>query len=75
MNYSWKKWLHGIGSALITGFSISFTTMVVAPETFNATPEGIKKVLIVAGLSAAFSVASYLKQFPLPPDQEIVKKG
>lgn len=69
MSYNTRKWIHGIISALITGFTTAFTTLVVAPETFNATPEGIKKTLIVAGVSAALSVANYLKQFPLPPEE------
>jgi hypothetical protein len=63
----WMTWLKGIITALITGFMTALTTLVVAPETFNATPEGVKKTLIVAGVSAALSVANYLKQSPLPP--------
>ena len=63
----WNTWLRGLISALITGFTTAITTVVVAPETFNATPEGIQKTLIVAGVSAILSVANYLKQSPLPP--------
>lgn len=62
-------WLRGIISALITGFTTAVTTLVVAPETFNATAEGVKKTLIVAAVSAALSVANYLKQSPLPPPE------
>jgi hypothetical protein len=65
--YDWSTWTKGIISALITGFTTAITTLVVAPETFNATPEGIKKTVIVAGVSAALSVANFLKQSPLPP--------
>lgn len=63
----WQTWLKGIISALITGFTTALTTLIIAPETFNATPEGIKKTVIVASVSAALSVANFLKQSPLPP--------
>ncbi len=62
----WQAWLKGIISAAISGVTTAITTVIVAPEQFNATPEGIKKVLIVAGVSATLSVANYLKQSPLP---------
>ena len=63
----WNTWLKGLASALITGFTTAITTLIVAPETFNATPEGIRKTLVVAGVSAVLSVANFLKQSPLPP--------
>lgn len=63
-----RLWIQGIISALITGFTTAITTIIVVPEAFNATPEGIKKTLIVAGVSAALSVANFLKQSPIPKD-------
>lgn len=63
---NWPTWLQSLISAAITGFATAISTLVVAPETFNATPEGIKKTLIIAGVSAALSVANFLKQSPLP---------
>jgi hypothetical protein len=71
MSNNTKAWIKGIISALITGFTTAITTLVVAPETFNATPEGIKKTLIVATVSSALSVANYLKASPLPPDDTL----
>ncbi len=63
----WNTWLKGLISGFVTGFTTAITTLVVAPETFNASPEGIKKTVIVALVSAVLSVANYLKQSPLPP--------
>lgn len=68
MNPTLAIWLRGLVSAAITGFTTAVTTLVVAPETFNATPEGVKKTVAVAAVSAALSVANYLKQSPLPAE-------
>jgi len=67
MNPTVILWIKGIISAAITGFTTAVTTLIVAPDQFNATSSGIKKTLVVAGVSAALSVANYLKASPLPP--------
>lgn len=61
----WKVWIKGLISAGIGGGATAFSTMVVAPETFNF-QEGLTKTAAVAGVSAIVSVANYLKQSPLP---------
>lgn len=63
---NWTIWIQGIISAAITGAATTVTTVVVAPEQFNATPEGITKIGIVAGVAAVLSVANFLKQSPIP---------
>lgn len=61
-----RTWSHGLGAALISGFADAFILHLAAPETFNATPQGVKALLLVCLLKAGISVALYLKQSPLP---------
>jgi len=87
MNARTKKWIYGLGSAVIGGGSgavvSGFTNIAIAPATFNlATLEGTLKVLIAMLVNflivGFFSVFFYLKQAPLPElgsgDTEIFKK-
>jgi hypothetical protein len=60
-----KTWIYGIISAAIGAAANTVTVMIVAPETFNIN-EGLKKVALVAGISALVAVANYLKKSPLP---------
>lgn len=60
-----RMWIHGLVAAAIGGAANTVTNMVVAPESFNL-KDGLKNVLIAAGVSALLSSALYLKQSPLP---------
>jgi len=60
-------WLKGLVAAIITGVANAFLASMVSPETFNATPEGLKKLGTMLVLSGALGAATYLKQSPIPP--------
>ena len=59
-------WLKGLAAAVITGVSNAFLASVVSPETFNFSPEGLKKLAMMLALSGAIGAATYLKQSPIP---------
>lgn len=61
------NWAKGLLAAVITGVANAFLASVVSPETFNSSPEGLKKLGIMLALSGALGAATYLKQSPLPP--------
>jgi len=67
---SWQNWLRGLVAAVITGASNGFLAAVVSPETFNTSPDGLKKLGIFIVLSGALGMATYLKQSPVPPLEE-----
>ncbi len=87
MNARTKKWLYGLGSAVIGGGSgavvAGFTNIAIAPGTFNLTTlDGALKVMISMLVNflivGFFSLFFYLKQAPLPElgtgDTETFKK-
>ena len=67
---SWQNWLRGLVAAVVTGAANGFLAAVVSPETFNMSPEGLKKLGIFVTLSGALGMATYLKQSPVPPLEE-----
>lgn len=67
---TWQTWIRGLVAAVITGVANAFLASVVSPETFNTTPEGLKKLGIMLALSGALGMATYLKQSPIPPIEE-----
>jgi len=62
-------WAKGLLAAVITGVANAFLAAVVSPETFNTTPEGMKKLGIMLLLSGGIGAATYLKQSPIPPPE------
>jgi hypothetical protein len=78
MKLKWDKWLYGLGNAIIGGGAgaviSAFSNIAIAPGTFNlVTGEGATKVLTSMGvsflISGALSLFFYLKQSPLPPEE------
>ena len=67
---TWQTWIRGLVAAVITGVANAFLASVVSPETFNTSPEGLKKLGIMLALSGALGMATYLKQSPIPPIEE-----
>ena len=65
----WNKWLKGLISAVIGGAANSITVMIVDPIAFNL-DEGATKLGTVALVSAIVAAAMYLKQSPLPSEDE-----
>jgi hypothetical protein len=64
----WEHWLRGLGAAFIGGGVTAVTNMVVAPESFNMSQwQHVVEAAVVSGvLNACF----YLKQSPLPLEEE-----
>lgn len=70
MNKKIKIWLGGLVSTLSGAISISLSSALVSPETFNFdSSSGIKRLFIIAGISGLISVLNYLKQSPLPCEE------
>ncbi len=68
-----RTWIHGLVAAFIGGAAASVTNLIVAPESFNMTPEGLKKLGWAVLASGVVAAALYLKQSPLPPaEKELV---
>ena len=59
-------WLKGLAAAFIGGAANAVTATVVAPESFNLTPDGLKRTGVLALVSGGVSAATYLKQSPVP---------
>ena len=65
---SLKAWLHGLGAAVISAAASGITLVIVDPNSFNFTGDGMKHLAAVCGVQALIAAAAYLKQSPLPPD-------
>jgi hypothetical protein len=63
-----RVWFKGLVAAFIVGVSNGFLASVVSPETFNTTPEGLKKFAWFIGLSGGLGMFTYLKQSPVPKE-------
>ena len=62
-----NAWLHGLLSAFIGSAASSMAAIFVAPQTFNIyTLTGWQHIAVMALVSGIASVATYLKQSPLP---------
>jgi len=77
MKITIQRWLYGLGSAVVGGGASAvvsgFTAMGFAPDKFNfTTGTGVVHFFALAlinfAVSAFLSAMFYLKQSPLPPD-------
>ena len=67
MSANVRAWLHGLLSAFIGSAASSTAAIFVAPQTFNIyTIVGWKHIGVMALVAGMASVATYLKQSPLP---------
>lgn len=67
MKLNWRKWLKGLIAAVIGGAANSVVAMVVDPVAFNF--QDLPKLGKLAACAALISLAFYLKQAPVPPDE------
>jgi len=65
----WKRWLFGLCSTGISAAANSITVCIIDPSTFNF-EKGIHNVISVAGVAALIAIANFLKQSPLPYNEE-----
>jgi hypothetical protein len=67
--HSIETWVYGLFSALIGGAATAVSMIVVDPMTYNL-HDGWRKLIEVALVSGIMSAAFYLKQSPLPKDED-----
>lgn len=69
-----RHWAHGLGSAFITGGASALTAgaaTALAPTVGIAiAPLDLKQMAVVFLGSGVFGAMAYLKQSPLPPEEE-----
>lgn len=80
MKAATQKWLYGLGSAAIGGGAAAvtsgLTSMGIAPDKFNMTNlPGVGHLLELVAVnfvvSGILSMFFYLRQSPLPPDDDV----
>ena len=71
MTSNTRKWLHGLGSAAITGIATSFTSSlgVQGAQLVGFEIETLKgaQLMVIALMGGLVGAAAYLRQSPLPP--------
>lgn len=67
---NWKVWGRGLMGAAIGGAANAVTAMGFEPTKFNFS-EGLSHLLWFAVASAVISACLYLKQSPVPPEEEV----
>lgn len=67
-----KKWARGLLGAAINSAASAVTVVIVDPVDFSPLNGGLLKLLTVMGVSALFGAALYLKQHPLPEDDDVM---
>ena len=67
-----RKWGRGLVGAAINSAASAVTVVIVDPHAFNPMDGGVWKLLSVMAVAAAFGAALYLKQHPLPEEEEEV---
>lgn len=67
----WRRWARGLIGAAINSAASSVTVVTVDPNAFNPINGGLAKLATVAGVSALFGAALYLKQHPLPEEESV----
>lgn len=63
----WKIWLHGLIAAAVGSAAGGFGSIAGSLVVGDGIWHGLKVACFAALLSAAISVAAYLKQSPVPP--------
>jgi len=66
---NWRLWIRGLIGAVVGGGANAICVMVVAPDQFNF-DTGWEKLWHFTLISAVVSAALYLKQAPVPPEEQ-----
>lgn len=64
-----KKWFKGLIAAFVSGAVNTLTNIAIDPVAFNL-HEQWKKTLFAAIVAGGMGAALYLKQAPVPPDDD-----
>ena len=67
MRLAWGKWIRSAIAAVVGGTANSVVAMVVDPVAFNL--NDLPKLGKLAAGAALISLAFYLKQAPVPPEE------
>lgn len=67
-----RKWGRGLLGAAINSAASAVTVVIVDPQDFSPMNGGIWKLLSVMGVAAIFGASLYLKNHPLPEEEEEV---
>ena len=66
-----RTWVRSLIATAINGFASGVILIVAAPETFNL-GTGLEKLLGTSTVFAIVGLANFLKQHPLPDDENTV---
>lgn len=66
-----KLWIRGLIATAINGFASGVVLIVADPVAFNL-DSGLRKLVATSTVFAIFGLANYLKQHPLPDDEDVV---
>jgi hypothetical protein len=66
-----RMWGRSAIATAINGFASGFVLVMVDPQKFNL-DGGLVPLLKTSAIFAAFGLANYLKQHPLPDDEDTV---
>lgn len=67
-----QKWIRGLLGAAINSAASSVTVVIVDPIAFDPIHGGAMKLLSVFLVSAVAGAALFLKQHPLPDEDEVL---
>lgn len=71
MTKTFRRWSRGLLGAAINSAATAVSVVIVDPTDFNV-GGGLVKLLSVMGASALVGAALYLKQHPLPEEDEVL---
>jgi len=71
MTKNTKVWVRGLIATIVNGFASGVVLLVADPVAFNL-GEGFHKLAATSAVFALLGLANYLKQHPLPDDDDIV---
>lgn len=66
-----RLWLRGLVATVINGFASGVVLIVADPNDFNL-GDGAPKLLMTSSVFAILGLANYLKQHPLPDDDDTI---
>lgn len=67
---NWRVWRRGLMGAFVGGLGNGITVIALKPEDFNFA-EGWTSLWQFSLISAIISAGLYLKQAPVPPEEEV----
>lgn len=66
----WRSWAHGLGAAVIGAAATAGSAALAVPDAFNFSHHGLVNLGKVMLVPALYSALAYLKQSPLPKEEQ-----